>query len=232
MPSSEAVAVNPPPAAFTTTRAPTNRVVAAASCGGENRGLRTVRQATTAPAATTSTAATVSAIAAKRRRRRFGMGLRIAHAFGFGGGNRAPTRRLSRTLRFGGDRMGKSKTWVGDRFFTDSEPNSKYPLYTRAHAGGMMPGPVSPLSATLGMLQAVDLGWRDAYVRLGIFRAEDLSLDGPVTVGQFGGYLYLNLSCARVYGLRMPGLSPELVDFRYVGNMPGIPPYADEARPD
>ena len=30
----------------------------------------------------------------------------------------------------------------------------------------------------------------------------------------------------------MPGLTPQMVDFQYFGDMPGITPYEDEERPD
>src|SRR3954451_5271372 len=40
------------------------------------------------------------------------------------------------------------------------------------------------------------------------------------------------MSCTRLYGVRTPGLTPEMVDFQYFGDMPGIPPYSEEARPD
>ncbi|MDQ1394963.1 MAG: rifampicin phosphotransferase, partial [Acidimicrobiaceae bacterium] len=118
-----------------------------------------------------------------------------------------------------------------DRFFTDNDPDPRYPIYTRANAGEVMPEPVSPLSTTLGMLNGGDLGWRDAYVRFGTFDPVEIEGDNPVAIGQFGGYLYLNMSCTRIYGVRMPGLTPEMVDFQYFGEMPGIPPYSEEARP-
>ena len=39
------------------------------------------------------------------------------------------------------------------------------------------------------------------------------------------------MSLTRIYGVRFPGLTPEMVDFQYFGDMPGITPYAEEARP-
>src|SRR4051794_36902570 len=120
---------------------------------------------------------------------------------------------------------------MADRFFTDNPPHPTYPTYTRANAGEVMPDPVSPLSNTLGLLYGGDLGWRDAYVRFGTFDPDEIESDHPICVGQFGGYLYLNMSLTRIYGVRMPGLTPEMVDFQYFGEMPGIPPYEDEARP-
>jgi pyruvate,water dikinase len=68
-------------------------------------------------------------------------------------------------------------------------------------------------------------------VRAGTLRRDEFDADRPDCVGLFGGYLYLNMSVTRIYGVRMPGLTPELVDRQYFGDMPGITPYADEARP-
>jgi pyruvate,water dikinase len=116
-----------------------------------------------------------------------------------------------------------------DRWITDNEPSERYPTYTRANAGEVMPDPISPLTGTLGMMKAGEAGWRDAYVNTGSFAASEFEDDRPNTIGSFGGYLYLNMSATRLYGVRCPGLTPEIVDFQYFGEMPGIPPY--EPRP-
>ena len=119
-----------------------------------------------------------------------------------------------------------SETWI-----TDSPASEKYPNYTRANAGEVMPDPVSPLSASVGLGGAGEQGWRDAYVRFGAFDYDEFEPDRLNTIGIFGGYLYLNMSLTRIYGVRMPGLTPEIVDFQYFGDMPGIVPYEKEARP-
>ncbi len=119
-----------------------------------------------------------------------------------------------------------------ERWIADTVPSEKYPIYTRANAGEVMPDPVTPMSSTLAIPTAGEQGWRDAYVKAGSFFYDEFDPDRPDTVGVFGGYLYLNMSMTRLYGLRTPGLSPEMVDFQYFGDMPGITPYAEEARPD
>jgi len=118
-----------------------------------------------------------------------------------------------------------------ERWITDNEPSVRYPTYTRANAGEVMPDPVSPLTASMGIMAAGEAGWRDAYNRLGTFQPEEFEDDRPNTIGCFGGYLYLNMSLTRIYGVRCPGMSPEIVDFTYFGEMPGIPPYEEERRP-
>jgi pyruvate,water dikinase len=112
-----------------------------------------------------------------------------------------------------------------DGWITDNEPSIRYPIYTRANAGEVMPDPMSPMTGTLGMMHGGEAGWRDAYVRTGTFDHEEFEDDRPNTIGCFGGYLYLNMSMTRLYGVRCPGLTPEIVDFQYFGTMPGIPPY-------
>ncbi len=118
-----------------------------------------------------------------------------------------------------------------ERWVTDNEPSGRYPIYTRANAGEVYPDPVTPLSGSLAMLSAGDAGWKDAYIRLGTMDRDEFEVDRPNTIGSFGGYFYLNMSLTRIYGVRFPGLTPEIVDLQYFGEMPGIPPYESEARP-
>ena len=117
-------------------------------------------------------------------------------------------------------------SWIADK-----PASLKYPCYTRANAGEVMPDPVSPLTSSVGLTGPGEQGWRDAYVKFGALDYDEFEPDRLNTVGLFGGYLYLNMSLTRIYGVRMPGLTPEIVDFQYFGDMPGITPYADEARP-
>ena len=114
------------------------------------------------------------------------------------------------------------------RWITDNEPSPTYPIYTRANAGEVYPDPVTPLAATLAFARYGEAGWRDAYC-LYSMRPDEFDLSRPEILGVFGGYLYLNMSLTRIFGVRMPGMTPEQIDFQYFGEMPGIPPY--EARP-
>lgn len=126
-----------------------------------------------------------------------------------------------------GDRMAE----LVERWITDNEPSVRYPIYTRANAGEVYPDPVTPLSGSLAMLSAGDAGWKDAFIRLGTMDRDEFEVDRPNTIGSFGGYFYLNMSLTRIYGVRFPGLTPEMVDLQYFGEMSGIPPYESEARP-
>jgi pyruvate,water dikinase len=110
----------------------------------------------------------------------------------------------------------------------DVAPSPTYPIYTRANAGEVYPDPVSPLSGSLQFLDGGEKGWRDTYERY-TMRPEEFDYSRAEILGCFGGYLYLNMSLTRIFGVRMPGLSPEAVDAQYFGEMPGIPRY--EPRP-
>jgi pyruvate,water dikinase len=50
----------------------------------------------------------------------------------------------------------------------------------------------------------------------------------PEVVGLFGGYLYINGSLARLFGVRGPGLTAEMIDFVYFGEHPDVPKYVHE----
>jgi len=112
-----------------------------------------------------------------------------------------------------------------DRWITDTEPSERFPIYSRANAGEVAPNPLTPLSATLNFRDAAEPGWRLAYTVPGTMREDELDPDRPSTIGIFGSYLFLNMSITRLFGVRCPGMTPELVDLQYFGTMPGIPPY-------
>src|SRR5207302_3516368 len=108
------------------------------------------------------------------------------------------------------------------RWLTDWTPSERFPIYTRARAVELMGGPCSPLGWTLSWEQAMVPGWRDAYLRFGLLTERELPEHRAPVCGSFGGYLYLNLACARTGAARARsadwGLStedlPELPDLR------------------
>lgn len=112
-----------------------------------------------------------------------------------------------------------------DRWFTDLPPSDRYPLYTRANAGEVLPDPASPLGWNM-VWDATREGWRDAYIVAGTAEPDEVSADE--VVGSFGGYLYINASLTRLFGVRGPGLSPEMIDLTYFGDHPDVPPYVPE----
>lgn len=107
----------------------------------------------------------------------------------------------------------------------DTPMSSRYPLYTRGNVGEVFPDPVAPLSFDLGMREGAEHGWRDAFVRFGVFDMDEFDPDAMEILGVFGGYCYLNVSVSRIFGVRVPGLTPELVDVTLFGEQEGIRPY-------
>ena len=114
------------------------------------------------------------------------------------------------------------------RWITDTEPSDRFPLYTRANAGEVLPDPVSPLAWSLVWEPGVVMGWADTQVSVGTFDREDMDPVLPEVVGCFGGHLYINAAMARIFGVRAPGLSPEMIDYVYFGQHPDVPPYVAE----
>lgn len=56
-----------------------------------------------------------------------------------------------------------------------------------------------------------------------MFEPEEFAPD-DLLLAIYGGYGYLNVSVSRVMGVRMPGLSPELIDQSYFGRSLGCRP--------
>ncbi len=119
------------------------------------------------------------------------------------------------------------ETWM------QNDPASKrYTLTSRANVGEVFPDPITPLNATVGFLHNLEPGWRDAFVKCGVWDHSIYDTSVPHNpLINFNGYLYLNMSLMRLFGVRVPGFSPAAVDLQYFGDMPGIPSYESEARP-
>jgi rifampicin phosphotransferase len=115
---------------------------------------------------------------------------------------------------------------VAERWITDSTLSQRYPFYTRANAGEVLPSPASPLGWSTVWEQGVNAGWRDAQIGVGTCEPDEVLVDE--VVGGFGGYLYINASLSRLFGERGPNLSVELIDFTYFGDHPDVPPYVPE----
>ena len=115
-----------------------------------------------------------------------------------------------------------------DRWLTDWTPSQKLPVYTRANAGEVLPDPCSPLCWTVVWEPGVVMGWRDCQIDVGTFSDHEMDARHPEVVGIFGGYLFINASTARMFGVRGPGLAPEMIDATYFGTHPDVPPYIPE----
>ena len=115
---------------------------------------------------------------------------------------------------------------VGDRWITDWLCGPRFPLLTRANAGEVMPEPGSPLAMSLVWEPGIMLGWWDAQIGVGTFDPDEL--EPRDCIASIGGYLYINATTARLFGARVPGMTPEMIDFIYFGEHPDVPPYVPE----
>jgi pyruvate,water dikinase len=124
---------------------------------------------------------------------------------------------------------------MGQRYFvTDTDLSERFPIYTRANVGEVFPDPVTPLTSDTALFEA-EVGWRDAWIRMGAFEADEFPEGIFCQLGVQGGYCYLNASLIRLFGERAPGLSWQAMDEQFFGAQPGIPPYEEmpgDVRPD
>lgn len=116
--------------------------------------------------------------------------------------------------------MTPERLWV-----VDDQPSKRFPIYGRGNAGEIYPNVMTPMSGSLLAAAARD-GQARALIEVGAVVARDLDEpDAAVMSGVFGGYLYLNLSLARLMGVRAPGMSTADVDVQMFGTS-DAPPYA------
>ena len=124
---------------------------------------------------------------------------------------------------------------MSDRYYvTDTSLSERFPIYTRANVGEVFPDPVTPLTSDTALFLA-ELGWRDAWERMGAFDLDEFPPDDYCQLGVLGGYCYLNASLTRLFGERAPGLTWQMMDEQFFGAQPGIPPYEEmdgDVRPD
>ena len=110
------------------------------------------------------------------------------------------------------------KAWI-----TDSDPSERFPFYTRANVGEIAPRPMTPLSWKLVWEKGVVPGMHDGHFRWGSFTPDELQ-GNNTSFSCFGGYLYINWSMARVQGERSPGMSAQVMDDAYFGQIE-VPKY-------
>lgn len=109
------------------------------------------------------------------------------------------------------------KAWL-----TDTEPSTRFPVYTRLNAADVMADPITPLGATMCWIPNVLPGWASGYVEDVCFTSDELAEEASVA-GFIYGYLYVNQSSVRVLGIRK-GMTAEIIDSIFF-NSPGAPPH-------
>ncbi|MEM7288302.1 MAG: PEP-utilizing enzyme [Actinomycetota bacterium] len=110
-------------------------------------------------------------------------------------------------------------------WFTDHPPSERFPHYTRANAGEVLPTPVSPLGQTLAFDEAILPGFQQGSIRMGSYEAEDYRDGAPEMCGFFGGHFYINLSCVRMQAVRNPAITVDQLDTAIFGTRDDTPPY-------
>ena len=123
-----------------------------------------------------------------------------------------------------------ARPWV-----VDSPLSTRFPVYTRANAGEVSPAAATPLFWSQIGGPPAERVWRRALADFGAFDLDEFRPDAIDIQGMVHGFVYLNLSNLRVFGARMPGASPELMDRTYLGERSDAPPYEpqpDDAKPE
>ena len=106
----------------------------------------------------------------------------------------------------------------------DDRPSTRFPIYTRGNTGEVYPNVITPLCGSV-VKEALKVGQEQAFLEMGaVVRGDLTEADRGVLTGCFGGYLYANLSLARVMGARTPGMKPEDIDTQMFGTS-DAPPY-------
>ncbi len=121
---------------------------------------------------------------------------------------------------------------LDDQFVVANRPSTRFPAYTRANVGEVFIGPATPLTATSMAGWPFENAWRGSLVRIGAFDADEFDPSEQEMLGVFYGYIYLNFSVQRVFGVRMPGASPDVIDASFFGDANDVPPYIADPRDD
>ncbi len=107
--------------------------------------------------------------------------------------------------------------------------NQEWDFYTRANIGEVFPDPVAPLTFSYFQnengLGGAEMGFRRAYVRIGVMEESEYPADECLFLGVANGYGYLNASALRMLGHRAPGMTSEDIDAAFFGDAPGVPPF-------
>lgn len=115
-----------------------------------------------------------------------------------------------------------SRPWV-----VDSPLSTRFPVYTRANVGEVAADAATPLFWSMIGGPPAERVWRKALAEFGAFDEDEFRplSEGIEIQGMVHGYVYLNLSNLRVFGVRMPGASAELMDRTYLGERADVPAY-------
>ena len=112
-----------------------------------------------------------------------------------------------------------------EKWFTDHPPSERWPHYTRANAGEVLPTPASPFGQSYGFDNCIMKGWQLGSTQTGFYELDEYRDSPPEMCGFFGGYFYINLSCIRMQAVRNPAITVEQLDLAIFGDQPDSPKY-------
>jgi len=117
--------------------------------------------------------------------------------------------------------MVDGKWWV-----VDNVPSARFPIHCRGNVGEVLPNVVSPLTGSLALRSAArgQERWATEY---GMASAAQLTDSDNVMTPIIGGYMYGNVSLARLMAVRAPGMKPADIDEQLYG-ITGAPPYVPQ----
>ncbi|HEU5265556.1 MAG TPA: PEP-utilizing enzyme [Jatrophihabitans sp.] len=108
------------------------------------------------------------------------------------------------------------------KWIIDTEPSTKYPVYTRLNANDVMPDPITPLGGSLVWIPEVMPGWGKGYIQLDAFTPAEIAAEAVAPVGGFiYGHLYINQTTVRIIGIRA-GIGADAIDAAFFAH-PGAP---------
>ena len=112
-----------------------------------------------------------------------------------------------------------------EKWLTDHPPSERWPHYTRANAGEVLPTPASPFGQSYGFDNCIMKGWQLGSTKTGFYELDEYRDSPPEMCGFFGGYFYINLSCIRMQAVRNPAITVEQLDLAIFGDQPDSPKY-------
>lgn len=119
---------------------------------------------------------------------------------------------------------------TGSRWIIDTDFSPRLPVYTRMNANDVLSDPITPLGASMAWIPQIFQGWGYGYAQTGAYEITDFA--HPNGSGAFiYGYLYVNLSATRLFGIRS-GVGIEVVDSIWFGGHPDLPPHQADPRDD
>lgn len=103
--------------------------------------------------------------------------------------------------------------------------NPRFPIYTRGNVGEVSGKMSLPLTWTALNEGVIEVEWRKALTQFGAFDETEFRPDVMDITALIHGFIYINLSISRVFGVRLPGASADLMDRVYLGGSGNVAPY-------